>query len=108
MLIRSQIESGKVEYVSQIGGIQISSDSCFFLFSISQASLKRAKDIFRGHMSVYMTLLAIVGCIFMMRSGRKARDAGESLDRRAIEWQRSVREQGIKEEEEAERQAVAK
>ena len=50
---------------------------------------------------VFSTLVAIV----ILMISRKARDQGDSLTRRKLEWQKALQEQGKKEREEAAKKA---
>lgn len=66
---------------------------------VSYPKMRRAKDMFRVRGMMFMVGAAVMGCILMIWSGRRARDAGESLDKRGKVWMEKMRQQGIKERE---------
>ena len=60
--------------------------------------MRKAKDLFRVRVAAFMVLGTITGAAIMIRQGRQMRDAGDSLDRRGLERQAEMRQQGLEEE----------
>lgn len=64
--------------------------------------MKRAMDLFRGKMMIFLTALSMLGFYAMIVSGRKLRDSGDSLTLRGTQQEIYWRE---KEKARVEREA---
>lgn len=65
-----------------------------FCFPYRESQMKRAMDKFRGRMMVVMMGLSFVGFYAMIVSGRKLREAGDSLTIRGTNQEMMWKEQG--------------
>lgn len=60
---------------------------------ISQDSLERARNKARIKINLLMGLATLIGCFFMIRSGKKAQREGQSVVKMNEEWHRKAREE---------------
>lgn len=73
--------------------------------TVSQQSILRAKDMMRVYITAGIFVFSTVIAIVILMMSRKARDQGDSLTRRRLEWKKALQEQGRKEREEAAKKA---
>ena len=61
----------------------------------------------RIRVNLWMVAATIGACLVMVYTGKRMRDSGDSLRKRGLEWETSMRQQGLKEEAEREAQRKA-
>lgn len=60
--------------------------------------MERARNKIRIRLANVMMLLTAVGCIFMVWSGKKAAEKGETVQKMNLDWHREYNEQRAAEE----------
>lgn len=59
----------------------------------SPEAVERARSKMRIRVANIMMALTLVGCVFMIYSGKKARDRGESVQQYNLEWHKKYNEE---------------
>uniref|UniRef100_A0A0P4WFB8 Uncharacterized protein n=1 Tax=Scylla olivacea TaxID=85551 RepID=A0A0P4WFB8_SCYOL len=65
---------------------------------VSQDALERARNKARIKINIMMCVATLLGCFAMIYSGKKARDAGESVVKTNLDWHKKINEQYKKEQ----------
>lgn len=60
---------------------------------VSQDTLERARNKARIKINIMMCVVTLLGCFAMIYSGKKARDAGESVVKTNLDWHKKVNEE---------------
>jgi hypothetical protein len=68
---------------------------------VTQSEMKKARDFMRIRVNIGMVFATVLGCIWMIISGRRMRDSGDSLAKRGAEWEKEMKELGRREREAA-------
>ncbi|XP_063590105.1 UPF0389 protein GA21628-like [Penaeus indicus] len=63
---------------------------------VSQDSLERARNKARIKINLLMGLATLIGCFFMILSGKKAQREGQSVVKMNEEWHKKMREEASK------------
>lgn len=62
------------------------------IFINSQDTLERARNKARIKINMMMCVATLLGCLAMVYSGKKSREAGESVVKMNLDWHRKVKE----------------
>ncbi|KAF2885519.1 hypothetical protein ILUMI_20669 [Ignelater luminosus] len=60
---------------------------------VAPEAVERARSKMRIRVANYMMALTLVGCVFMIYSGKKARDRGESVQKYNLDWHKKYNEE---------------
>ncbi|KAK8390880.1 hypothetical protein O3P69_016923 [Scylla paramamosain] len=72
---------------------------CMGLVMFFQDALERARNKARIKINIMMCVATLLGCFAMIYSGKKARDAGESVVKTNLDWHKKINEEYKKEQE---------
>ncbi|KAK2169322.1 hypothetical protein LSH36_11g10000 [Paralvinella palmiformis] len=65
--------------------------------TVSQQSILRAKDMMRVYITYAIVVFSAIVAIIILIMSRRARDQGDSVTKRKLEWKKALEEQGKKE-----------
>ncbi|XP_064594646.1 UPF0389 protein CG9231-like [Liolophura sinensis] len=61
--------------------------------AVPHAKMKKAKDVFRIRVNIWMGVWTVIGCIVMIYWGRKSAREGNSLEKENMLWHQQINEQ---------------
>lgn len=64
---------------------------------VSQDVMEKSRNKIRIRLANVMMLLTAIGCIFMVWSGKKAAERGETVQKMNLDWHKEYNEQKVAE-----------
>ncbi|XP_018327883.1 UPF0389 protein CG9231 [Agrilus planipennis] len=82
---RCLVWTGKYKTIEEVPGL------------VPQDVMEKARNRIRIRLANIMMILTALGCFFIVKSGKKLRDEGDSLSKRSMDWHQSLKDEAAKE-----------